>query len=332
MKRDYEKYENNEINENSKYFRLFRFFPFFPSLSSSVQDKFSYLHMFWASLVFAVMAALSHRAGESCDWRLIVVARAVIAFIFAAIIAKAGRVELVWRGSPTLWMRSLAGSTGMFFNFYALAHLPISDTLTLMNTTPIWVTLLLWLIFGQRPTVGVICAVITSVTGIALIQQPYFQSGKFACLMALCGSFCTSIAMLGLNRLKHIDPRAIVVHFSGVASIATVLFLLLSNLKDNAMQLGDKSVIPMLMMVGAAGVAGQISMTRAFARGHASRISVIALSQILFGLGFDVLFWNHSVNLISLLGMVLVIAPSSWLILGKDPQQSHALIEVELED
>ncbi len=288
--------------------------------------------MLWASLAFAVMAALSHRAGESCDWRLVVVARAVVAFFFAVIIAKAGRVKLVWLGPGTLWVRSVAGSAGMLCNFYALAHLPVSDTLTLMNTSPIWVTLLLWLMFGQRPAMSIICAVVTSVAGIALIQQPHFQSGKFACLMALVGAFCTSIAMLGLNRLKHIDPRAIVTHFSGVASVATVLFLLLSNRKDYTTPLGAKSVLPLLTLVGAAGVAGQIGMTRAFAKGHASRISVIALSQILFGLIFDVLFWNRSVNLISLFGMVLVIAPTAWLILGKASQQSHDLIEVEMED
>jgi drug/metabolite transporter (DMT)-like permease len=303
-----------------------------PSYEFPVHDKTSYLHMLWASLAFAVMAAFSHRAGEFCDWQLVVVARAVVAFFFAAIIARAGSVKLVWRGSAALWIRSVAGSTAMLCNFYALAHLPVSDTLTLMNTSPIWVTLLLWLMFGQRPTMGIICAVGASVAGIALIQQPHFQSGKFACLMALCGAFCTSIAMLGLNRLKHIDPRAIVAHFSGVAGVATILFLLLTNRKDYTTQLGDKSILPLLILVGAAGVAGQIGMTRAFAKGHASRISVIALSQILFGLGFDVLFWNRSVNLISLLGMVLVIAPTAWLILGKAPQQSHDLIAVEMED
>jgi drug/metabolite transporter (DMT)-like permease len=288
--------------------------------------------MLWASMAFAVMAAFSHWAGEYCDWQLVVVARATGAFFFAAIIAKATGVKLVWRGETTLWVRSVAGSAGMICNFYALAHLPVSDTLTLMNTSPIWVTLLLWLIFGQRPTLSIICAVVISVIGIALIQQPHFQGGKFACLMGLCGAFCTSVAMLGLNRLKHIDPRAIVVHFSGIASIATSLFLLLTNRKNYSAQLGNKSVLALLIMVGAAGVAGQIGMTRAFAKGHASRVSVIALSQIIFGLGFDVLFWNHSVNLISLLGMVLVIAPTSWIILGKGSQQGHDLIEVEMED
>src|SRR6185436_6310496 len=157
----------------------------------------------------------------------------------------------------------------MLCNFYALAHLPVSDALTLMNTSPIWVTLLLWLVFGQRPTAGIVGAVLTSVVGIALIQQPHFQSGKFACLMALCGAVFTSIAMLGLNRLQHVDPRAIVVHFSAVASVATLLYLWLTDRKDYAAQLNDKSVLLTLLLVGLAGVAGQIGMTLAFTKGQA---------------------------------------------------------------
>ncbi|HQR35665.1 MAG TPA: DMT family transporter [Blastocatellia bacterium] len=296
------------------------------------QDKIAYIHMLWASFAFAVMAAVSHLAGEHCDWQLVVVARAMVAFVFAFLLAKAFGVKLVLFGSRTLWVRSLAGSTGMICNFYALAHLPVSDTLTLMNTAPIWVTLLLWLVFKQKPTASIAAAVITSVFGIVLIQQPHFQDGKFACLMALCGAFCTSIAMLGLNRLQHIDPRAIVVHFSGIASIATTLFLLATNRKDYSAQLTDKYALALLVLVGLGGVAGQIGMTMAFAKGQASQISVVALSQILFGLVFDVLFWNHHVNVVSLLGMVLVIVPTAWLILSRTPKQSHDLTEVEMED
>jgi drug/metabolite transporter (DMT)-like permease len=288
--------------------------------------------MLWASVSFAVMAAVSHWAGESCDWQLVAVSRASIAFLFSLIIAKVSSVKLVFRGPKTLWMRSLAGSTGILCNFYALSHLPVSDTLTLMNTAPIWVTLFLWFVFKQKPTTGIMLAVLTSVVGIALIQQPHFESGKFACLMALCGAFCTSIAMLGLNRLQSVDPRAIVVHFSGVASVATIVFLALTNRKDYSAQLSASSVLLLLVMVGLAGVAGQIGMTLAFAKGQASRVSVIALSQILFGLVFDAIFWKRPVNAISLLGMVFVIIPTAWLILSRTPAQSHDLIEAEMED
>ncbi|MEP7342717.1 MAG: DMT family transporter [Acidobacteriota bacterium] len=300
--------------------------------NSYTNDRAGYAHMLWASLAFAVMVAASHRAGEYCDWQLVVVARASLAFFFALIIAKLSGVKLVFRGPKTLWVRSFAGSASMLCNFYGLAHLPVSDTLTLMNTSPIWVTLLLWLVFRQRPTRGIVGAVLMSVVGIALIQQPHFQSGKFACLMVLCGAVFTSIAMLGLNRLQHVDPRAIVVHFSGVASIVTMLFLALTNRKDYTSQLSSPSVWGLLLLVGLSGVAGQIGMTLAFAKGHASRIAVVALSQILFGVAFDMLFWNHAVNPVSWLGMLLVIGPTAWLILGKPPQQSHDLIEVEMED
>ncbi len=296
---------------------------------SITHDRTASLHMLWASFAFALMAAISHWAGAWCDWQLIVFARAFVALLFAIAIAKASGVKLVWRGSATLWIRSVAGSTGMLCNFYALAHLPVSDTLTLMNTAPLWVTLWLWLVFGERPTTGMAVAVVTSVVGIALIQQPHFEGGKFACLMALCGAFCTSIAMLGLNRLRHLDPRAIVAHFSAVASLFTLVFMFASRA---SLSVSNPSAWLLLILVGAAGVAGQIGMTRAFAKGHASTISVIALSQILFGLIFDVLFWQRTINAVSWLGMLLVIVPSGWLILSSTPQQSHDLIEAEMED
>jgi drug/metabolite transporter (DMT)-like permease len=303
-----------------------------PSEDSHPQAKIAYLHMLWASVSFAFMAAFSHWAGERCDWQLVAVSRAAIAFFFSLLIARASSVKLVIWGPKPLWMRSLAGSTGILFNFYALSRLPVSDALTLMNTSPIWVTLMLWIIFKQRPTTGIVAAVLISVLGIVLIQQPHFESGKFACLMALCGSFCTSIAMLGLNRLQRIDPRAIVVHFSGVASITTTAFLAITSPKDYFSQLNGNPVLFLLVLVGLAGVGGQIGMTLAFAKGQASRVSVVALSQILFGLAFDAVFWGRPVNAISLLGMTFVIIPTSWLILSKTPAQSHDLIEVEMED
>ncbi len=295
-------------------------------------DKIATIHMLWASLAFALMAAFSHWAGEYCDWQLVAVARATVAFFFSLLIAKFSGVKLVFFGPKTLWIRSVAGSIGMLCNFYALAHLPVSDTLTLMNTTPIWVTLMLWLVFKQKPTAGILVAVVTSVGGIILIQQPHFEGGKFACLMALCGAFCTSIAMLGLNRLQSVDPHAIVVHFSAIASLTTVTFLALTNRSNYFSQLNSRAALMLLLLVGMGGVGGQIGMTLAFAKGHAARISVIALTQILFGLGFDLLIWHRTMNAISLAGMVLVIVPAAWLILGGSPQQSHDLVEVEMED
>jgi drug/metabolite transporter (DMT)-like permease len=53
----------------------------------------------------------------------------------------------------------------------------------------------------------------------------------------------------------------------------------------------------------------------AFAKGHASHVSVVALTQIVFALGFDLLIWHRQINPVTLAGMLLVTAPVAWLML-----------------
>lgn len=278
-------------------------------------DRTAYLHMLWGSLAFALMGAFGHAAGERCGWQWVALARTTVAFLLAFLIARSAGVKLVLWGPRTLWIRSVAGSIGLLCNFYAITHLPVSDALTLMNTAPIWVTVLMWALFGQRPGAGTWLAVLLGVAGIVLMQQPHFESGVFAGLLALCGALCTSIAMLGLNRLQSLDPRAIVTHFSGVSSLITILFLLLTGGNANIISPSGLRAFALLLLTGIFGVIGQMGLTLAFARGHAARVSVVSLSQILFALILDLVIWRRSINLISVIGMILVAAPTAWLIL-----------------
>jgi drug/metabolite transporter (DMT)-like permease len=280
------------------------------------ESRLPYLHMLWASLSFAGMGAFGHWAGENCAWQFVGVARTCVAFVIALVVAKLAGVRLVFNGSRLLWMRSLMGSLGLLCNFYAITHLPISDSLTLSNTHPIWVTLMLVIFFRQNPALSTWLAVLLGVSGIVLIQQPHFESGSlFAGVMALCGALCTSMAMLGLNRLQHIDPRAVVAHFSGVSSATTILFLLLTTNLSEIHPPRDAKTLLLLFLTGLTGVIGQWGMTMAFAKGHASHVSVVALTQIVFALGFDLLIWHRQVNPVTLAGMLLVTAPVAWLML-----------------
>jgi hypothetical protein len=47
------------------------------------------------------------------------------------------------------------------------------------------------------------------------------------------------------------------------------------------------------------------------------RLSVIGLSQVLFALGFEMLFWKQKDGIdrrFQLMGMALVVAPVAWLL------------------
>jgi drug/metabolite transporter (DMT)-like permease len=292
------------------------------------QTNSAYLFMLAGALSFAVMGAFSHLAGERCDWQIVALARASLAFVFSAGLALSTGARLVVLRPAVLWMRSVAGSFGVIFAFYALTHLPISMALTLSNTVPVWVTLLAWPVLGQRPGGRVWAAIVVGLTGIVLIQKPEAAGGHLAALLALGNAFTTSVSMIGLNRLRGVDARAVVTHFSGVATVFTILFILLAGRRVDFRPLHDTTTVAFLVGVGLAGTLGQLAMTKAFALGAPSRVSVVGLTQIIFALLFDLLLWHRAFDAAVMLGIALVVAPSAWLMLH-NPFKRDAAIQAE---
>ncbi|HEX8281790.1 MAG TPA: DMT family transporter [Pyrinomonadaceae bacterium] len=296
------------------------------SASAEGEGGRAYLFMLLSSLAFATMGAFSHMAGERCDWHLVAVARSSLAFLFTLTLSVASGVRLAVFRPALLWMRSVAGSLGVLFAFYALTHLPVSTALTLSNTVPVWVTLLAWPVLGQRPRAAVWVAIVTGLAGIVLIQRPEAGGDRLAAGLALANAFSTSVSMIGLNRLGGVDARAVVTHFSGVATVFTVAFMLLAGGRVDYAPLADAGTLWLLLGVGLAATVGQLAMTKAFALGSPSRVSVVGLMQIVFALVFDLLLWQRHFGPLVVLGIALVVAPSAWLMLRSPLRRQSAAV------
>jgi len=285
----------------------------------------AYLFMLLSAFAFASMGAFSHLAGERCDWHLVAFARSSVAFLLTLTLSLLAGVRLVLFRPATLWMRSIAGSVGVLFVFYALTHLPVSTALTLSNTVPVWVTLLAWPVLGHRPVASVWLAVAAGLVGIVLIQRPEAGGDRLASMLALANAMSTSVSMIGLNRLGGVvDARAVVTHFSGVATVFTLLFLPPASAGVDYAPLKETGTLALLFGVGCAATVGQLAMTKAFALGSPSRVSVVGLMQIVFALTFDLLFWRRAFDPLVVIGIALVIAPSAWLML-RSPLRRQAV-------
>jgi drug/metabolite transporter (DMT)-like permease len=280
--------------------------------------RLAYLLMLGSSLAFAAMGAFAHATNERCDWRFPALVRAALVFTFSFTLARLRGTRLVLIGPPTLWMRSFVGSAGILMTFFALTHLKnVATALTLTNTFPLWVTLLAWPVFGHRPTIGVVVALVSGIAGVVLIERPDQGGFHAASIAGLGAAVCTAVVMLGLHRLKYLDPVAIVVHFSAVATVIVsclVVWTVLEGEPLDSSQLADSTTIALLIAIGALATTGQILMTAAFRIALPQRLSVVGLSQVLFGLGFDRLGWNRSPDAALLLGITLIIAPVAWLV------------------
>jgi drug/metabolite transporter (DMT)-like permease len=300
-----------------------------------------YVWMLSGCFWFSVMGLSAHALGPLCDWQVVAVARSALATVFAFLAACVVGARLAFLGPRVLWIRSIAGSCSMVATFYALTRLPVSDVLTLQNTSPIWVALLSWPLAGERPTWAVWGAVACSVTGVVLTQQPdlLFGGGVTAAAdqplylglslpawSALAASVFTACAMLGLNRIGGVSSLGVVVHFSGVATIFCGMAYFLFDHTTGIDRLRDPEVLGLLLVVGATATVGQIFLTLAFRSGSPTKVSVVGLSQVVMVMLFEAAIGWKTVTATTIVGTALVLGPTAWLMARETQKTRQTLL------
>jgi drug/metabolite transporter (DMT)-like permease len=267
-----------------------------------------------AVLADSLTRRTSPDAPPLCDWQTVSVFRAGLVALFAALLARSARVKLVWLRPGRLWVRSIAGSCSMVCAFYAFGHLNSEDVVTLSNTFPLWVAVLAWPLYGEAPGTRTVVAILVGVAGVALTQQPQLKAGNLGVFAALAAAWFSAVAMLGLNRLRDIDPRAVVVHFSAVATVFCGAAFLLTPRTEPLDRLLELGVLLKLLGIGVSATIGQVFLTLAFGHGAPAKVSVVGLMQIVFVMAMCVVAFDRTVNATALVGTALVIAPTAWLL------------------
>ena len=263
----------------------------------------------------AVMSTLTHALAPRCDWMTIAFVRVAFMFVSAVVAAHAAGTTLVFSRPRTLWIRSLAGSFSLVCNFYALTRLPVGDVITLTNTYPIWIVVLTWLVARRAPVASDLIGVLVGVTGVALVGHPHLTGDYLAAAVALLSSVSSAIAMIGLHRLRGVDARAVVAHFAGVACIVAGVGF---GWRTGHSAITDSKVEPvtviLLISVGISGTIGQVLLTKAYAAGAQTRVSVLALTQVVFAVVLDVIVWHRPIPTASIVGSVMIAAPIVWIL------------------
>lgn len=316
--------------------------------------------MLLGTLAFAVMAVLINELKEEVSWQWIALARSSLALLFAAGLVIAGGAQFVFLRPRTLWMRSLAGSVSLLCGFYAMTHYDVSVVLTLTNMYPLWVAVLSWPLLGTLPSGDTWIAAVVGVIGVCVLSlgippaesylatstseiqsaapasQPLVvrptelprssYSGSIAVVASLVSAFLSAVALIGLHRLHGIDARAVVTHFSGVSTSACLAAIGLSvfwqpSLIDTSVSSAvTAGSLVMLLGVGLSATVGQLFLTKAFAAGPPSRVSVIGLAQTGFAMLFELVIHQKRFSALTLLGMALILAPTAWVLLrGRTP-------------
>ncbi|THF60612.1 DMT family transporter [Pseudothauera rhizosphaerae] len=265
------------------------------------------LWMIVASLLFACMGvcvklgSTQFSAGEMVSWR------GLVGVLMVGVLARAQGVRLatpLWRLQLS---RGLSGSFALMCYFVAIGLLPLATAVTLSYTSPIFVALLLALMFGERLRPGVLLAVGTGFVGIVLLLRPTLQADQWlGALVGLGAGLVSSLAYVSVRELGRAGEPEVrtVFWFSALTALLGLPWLVAGG---NLATLDLRGVL-VIAGIGLFGGGAQLAMTRAYRLGKTIVSASLAYTTVIFSSLFGMLLWDETLPPAALLAIALIVA------------------------
>ena len=257
------------------------------------------LFMLFSAMLSALNGAVAKMLGEEMSALEIVFWRnlAGMAFLLAALRYTPPSLS---GGRPgLLLLRGLLGFSAMILFFYTITAIPLGEAITLNKTSPLFVTILAFVLMRERISRWGVLALILGFLGVVFITRPWGLSVSPAHLMGLIGGFLAACAYATIKRLRHLyDARMIVLSFTltGTA-VPLLLFSLAGHLTppESLAFLFPEFLWPrraetwgLLLFLALTATLSQWLLTKAYTQGRAGIVGVVSYANIPFAVGFGV--------------------------------------------
>ncbi len=201
--------------------------------------------------------------------------------------------------------RSVFGTIGLVFNFYAISHISLADSTIIQKLSPFVILILSYVFFKENMSRFQMMAIVVAFIGVGFIIKPTGNGLiSLGALAALLGAFCSGIAYTCVRYLgtHNVSGEFIIFFFSSLSTLMLLPYLIFDYKEMSMYQFF------MLMLAGASATIGQYGVTFAYRYAAAKNISVFDYSQVLFSgiLGF--IFFSELPDLQSLIGYIIVIS------------------------
>jgi len=260
--------------------------------------------MMLSVVLFSMMDATVKWLGDTYPTQQIMFFRSLVALIpLIVIIAMRGGVSTLKTNQVKLHiLRSLLGVSAMGLAFYAFSLMRLADAISILHTTPIFMTALSVLLLREKVGWHRWSAVACGFIGMLLVIKPgqgMLESGSLFMIMAALLISCTTIIIRHLSIRD--DPVCITFYF-------TVTGILVSSI--GILWLGWKTPplfdLILLMAVGLLGGIAQYMMTLSYRHAEIGMVAPLKYLTIAFGGGFGYLLWSELPDLQSSLGIAVI--------------------------
>ncbi len=272
--------------------------------------------MIISSLCFALMAAMAKEMSHKFSSVQLVFFRSVVGlpFLFTSLLLK----PAVQIGGKLYFIvpRGLLGAFTLYCLFYTLEHLSLSLTNTYGQAFPLFIAIFSFFIFpNERLTPKQVVFLFVGFLGILLIFRPEASGSLINHGTGIIYAIGTALGYMAIKQAqKYYDSRWVVISFMGAGLIASILSLSAGTLGEfpNSFLSGRwvaptpiEWVYALIMGLFALGV--QYFTTQALLNEKTSIVGAVGNSSVLFSIGIEMIIGHGFPDLLTCLGMSLVI-------------------------
>lgn len=222
-------------------------------------------------------------------------------------------------GLKYLLLRAVAGTLGIFTNFYAISMINISDASMLNKLSPFFAILFSIFMLKEKPKAYQLICVLCAFIGSAFILKPGVDT--LVSLPALIGILSGAFAGFAYTNVRvcslHKVPGPFIVFFfSTFSCLSCIPFMIYNFVPFNALQ------FVYLLMAGLSAAFGQIFITKAYSYSPASEISVYDYTNIIFTAILGMIFLGEFPDIFSIIGYIVIIGAGVAMFLIKKSSSS----------
>lgn len=265
------------------------------------------LWMLLAALLFAVTGVtikLSAAVGFNTTEQVFY--RSLVGWLIVSIIMLVRGMSFRTPHTIAHLQRGAASTFAIWLFMYAVIHLPLPTAVTLNFTSPLWIALILTLVFGESISKTMVAALVIGFAGILLLLQPVFTPDKrFDLTIGLLSGVGAAIGALNVRRLGSLrEPEwRIFWWFSTIIGAGAAAWMTITQ----GWRSHPVDSFFWVIAMGSAAAAAQLAQTRAYARGKPLLTANLSYAGVLFSALAGVMIYHDHIPLSGWCAMALII-------------------------
>jgi drug/metabolite transporter (DMT)-like permease len=277
------------------------------------------IFMLMASFAFALTGACARYLRDDINPIQLVLFRNLIGVGFIIISLWSRPAQQQGGKLGLLIFRGIIGTLALYSFFYGISRIGLAVSITYQQSYPIFLSILVAWLYKEKLKSLEWMAIFIGFAGICLVFLPSIDASALSVqnhIIGISNSVMTGLAYLSIRGLSsYYDHRVIVLSFmlSGIVlpliSLSLGSFIDIESLKfiiDTFDTMRWSHLTPILIL-GFAALAGQIFLTKAFSYQKTGIIAAVGYSNIVFSIIFGIMLGDGLPDVISLLGIVLII-------------------------